>query len=109
MVPGVPRYHEANCILIRFMADDDVQKMAVHEAAEAGCTPCRACQPDEAYRLIRHGDYQLRLTDGLRLRDWRTHIGHIGHETWSSRNAKFTSIQCHRTYGSEIWRRMLLE
>ena len=48
VVPGVPRYHEANCILIRFMADDDVQKMTVHEAAEAGCTPCRACQPDEA-------------------------------------------------------------
>ncbi|HMD91445.1 MAG TPA: hypothetical protein VKG80_02280 [Trebonia sp.] len=47
VVPGVPRYHEANCILIRFMTDDDVQKMTVSEAAEAGCTPCRACQPDE--------------------------------------------------------------
>ena len=47
VVPGVPRYHEQNCILIRFMADDDMQKMTVSEAAEAGCTPCRACQPDE--------------------------------------------------------------
>jgi hypothetical protein len=48
VVPGVPRYHEQNCILIRFMADDDMQKMTVSEAAEAGCTPCRACHPDEA-------------------------------------------------------------
>ena len=47
VVPGVPRYHEQNCILIRFMNDDDVQKMTVSEAAETGCTPCRACQPDE--------------------------------------------------------------
>ena len=45
MVPGVPRYHEANCILIRFMADDDVQKMTVHEAAEAGCTPAEPASP----------------------------------------------------------------
>lgn len=47
VVPGVPRYHEQNCILIRFMDDGDVQKMTVREAAEAGCTPCRACQPDD--------------------------------------------------------------
>jgi hypothetical protein len=46
VVPGVPRYHTANCILIRFMGDDDVQKMTVPEATATGCTPCRACQPD---------------------------------------------------------------
>ena len=46
VVPGVPRYHDEHCILIRFMADDDLQKMTVHEAAETGCTPCGACQPD---------------------------------------------------------------
>jgi hypothetical protein len=28
------------------MGDDDMQKMSLQEAANAGCTPCRACQPD---------------------------------------------------------------
>ena len=46
VVPGVPRYHTANCILIRFMGDDDLQKMPLPDATAAGCTPCRACQPD---------------------------------------------------------------
>jgi hypothetical protein len=46
VVPGVPRYHDPNCILIRFMPADDVQRMSVPEAEEAGCTPCRACQPE---------------------------------------------------------------
>ncbi len=46
VVPGVPRYHEPNCILIRFMPDDDVQKMTIPEAKDAGCTPCAACQPE---------------------------------------------------------------
>jgi len=45
VVPGVPRYHLEDCILIRFMADGDLQKMTVQQATEAGCTPCRACQP----------------------------------------------------------------
>jgi hypothetical protein len=48
VVPGVPRYHKQNCILIRFMADEDMQKMTAREAAETGCTPCRACQPAPA-------------------------------------------------------------
>jgi hypothetical protein len=48
VVPGVPRYHKQNCILIRFMADEDMQKMTIQEAAETGCTPCRACQPAPA-------------------------------------------------------------
>jgi hypothetical protein len=46
VVPGVPRYHDADCILIRFMGDDDLQKMTLDEATEAGCTPCRACVPE---------------------------------------------------------------
>ena len=46
VVPGVPRYHTANCILIRFMGDDDMQKMTLPDATAAGCTPCRACHPD---------------------------------------------------------------
>ena len=46
MVPGVPRYHTDNCILIRFMNDDDVQQMSLEAATDAGCTPCGACQPD---------------------------------------------------------------
>jgi hypothetical protein len=47
VVPGVPRYHNGDCILIRFMADEDVQRMTVSEAKKAGCTPCRACQPED--------------------------------------------------------------
>ena len=46
MVPGVPRYHRTECILIRFMGHNDLQRMSVEQARKAGCTPCRACQPD---------------------------------------------------------------
>jgi hypothetical protein len=46
VVPGVPRYHRSDCILIRFMGESDLQRMSVERAQEAGCTPCRACQPD---------------------------------------------------------------
>jgi hypothetical protein len=46
VVPGVPRYHRSECILIRFMGDNDLQRMPVEQARKAGCTPCRACQPD---------------------------------------------------------------
>jgi len=46
VVPGVPRYHKASCILIRFMGDSDLDKMTMAAATEAGCTPCRACLPD---------------------------------------------------------------
>jgi hypothetical protein len=46
VIPGVPRYHTDNCILIRFMDDDDVQQMSLKAATDAGCTPCGACQPD---------------------------------------------------------------
>ena len=47
VVPGVPRYHRGSCILIRFMGDSDLDKMTVAAAKEAGCTPCRACLPDQ--------------------------------------------------------------
>jgi hypothetical protein len=47
VVPGVPRYHRARCILIRFMGDSDLDKMTLTAAREAGCTPCRACLPDQ--------------------------------------------------------------
>ena len=46
MVPGVPRFHRSDCILIRFMGEGDLQRMPVERAKEAGCTPCRACQPE---------------------------------------------------------------
>jgi hypothetical protein len=47
VVPGVPRYHNARCILIRFMGDSDLDKMTLAAAQTAGCTPCRACLPDQ--------------------------------------------------------------
>jgi hypothetical protein len=47
VVPGVPRYHNARCILIRFMGEKDLDKMTLAAAGEAGCTPCRACLPDQ--------------------------------------------------------------
>jgi hypothetical protein len=46
VVPGVPRYHSANCILIRFMGDEDLEKMTLDEATKADCTPCKACTPE---------------------------------------------------------------
>ena len=47
VVPGVPRYHNAQCILIRFMGENDLEKMTLGAAKEVGCTPCRACLPDQ--------------------------------------------------------------
>jgi hypothetical protein len=46
VVPGVPRYHDAKCILIRFLGEDDLEKTTLAEAKQAGCTPCRACLPE---------------------------------------------------------------
>jgi len=48
VVPGVPRYHNPQCLLIRFMGEGDLDKMTLGAAREAGCTPCRACLPDQA-------------------------------------------------------------
>jgi hypothetical protein len=50
VVPGVPRYHNATCILIRFMGDSDLDKMTLAAARQGGCTPCRACLPDQPER-----------------------------------------------------------
>jgi hypothetical protein len=47
VVPGVPRYHNANCILIRFMPETDVQSLTIPEARNLNCTPCAACQPED--------------------------------------------------------------
>jgi hypothetical protein len=47
VVPGVPRYHNASCILIRFMGEGDLETMTLAAARDAGCTPCRACLPDQ--------------------------------------------------------------
>jgi hypothetical protein len=46
VVRGVPRYHEPDCVLIRFMPEGDVQQMTIPRAREEGCTPCAACQPE---------------------------------------------------------------
>jgi hypothetical protein len=45
VVRGVPRYHEPDCVLIRFMPEGDLRKLTVPQAKEDGCTPCAACQP----------------------------------------------------------------
>jgi hypothetical protein len=47
IVPGVPRYHDARCILIRFMGEDDLEKTTLAAAVDVGCTPCRACLPEQ--------------------------------------------------------------
>ena len=46
VIPGVPRYHDPDCILIRFMDEEDVVRKSVPEARAANCTPCAACQPE---------------------------------------------------------------
>ena len=46
VIPGVPRYHDPDCILIRFMDDDDIARKSIPEARAANCTPCAACQPE---------------------------------------------------------------
>ena len=45
VIHGVPRYHQPDCVLIRFMREGDVQQLPVPEAKAAGCIPCAACQP----------------------------------------------------------------
>jgi hypothetical protein len=47
-VPGIARYHTADCILIRFLSDDDLETMTRKAAEENGCVPCRACRPEKA-------------------------------------------------------------
>jgi hypothetical protein len=55
VVPGVPRYHTDNCILIRFK---DVQRTALTAAANAGCTP--AAPASTATHLRGTSFYQFR-------------------------------------------------
>ncbi|HEY7324758.1 MAG TPA: hypothetical protein VH520_08015 [Streptosporangiaceae bacterium] len=45
VVPGIARYHRADCILIRFLGEDDLQRISREEAEAAGCAACRACRP----------------------------------------------------------------
>jgi hypothetical protein len=47
VLPGVPRYHQPDCVLIRFMPESDVQRLPAAQAKADGCTPCAACQPAE--------------------------------------------------------------
>jgi hypothetical protein len=47
VLPGVPRYHHEDCILIRFMPKDDVQNLTIPDAEKLGCTPCTACQSED--------------------------------------------------------------
>jgi hypothetical protein len=46
VIPGVPRYHDPDCILIRFMDEADVARKSIPDAQAANCTPCAACQPE---------------------------------------------------------------
>jgi hypothetical protein len=46
VIPGVPRYHDPDCILIRFMDEADIARKSIPEAQAAKCTPCAACQPE---------------------------------------------------------------
>jgi hypothetical protein len=46
VIRGVPRYHQSDCVLIRFMSEGDTQAMTVAEAKDAGCTPCTACHSE---------------------------------------------------------------
>jgi hypothetical protein len=45
VVPGIARYHRAECILIRFLGADDLETMTRSAAQDAAMVPCRACQP----------------------------------------------------------------
>jgi len=47
IVPGIARYHKKDCILIRFLGEDDLERMSRARAEESGCVPCRACRPDK--------------------------------------------------------------
>ena len=47
VVPGVARYHRSECILIRFLGEDDLETMPKQQAVADGLIACRACQPDE--------------------------------------------------------------
>ena len=45
VVPGIGRYHRAECILIRFLGAEDLEVMSTEAAEAAGSVPCKACRP----------------------------------------------------------------
>ncbi len=47
IVPGITRYHRGECILIRFLSQEDLETMTLAAAEEAGCVPCKACRPEQ--------------------------------------------------------------
>ena len=47
VVPGIARYHNADCILIRFLADEDLEIISRSAAAAEGYVACKACKPDQ--------------------------------------------------------------
>jgi hypothetical protein len=47
IVPGITRYHRDDCILIRFLAADDLESMKLQAAKDAGYMACKACKPDQ--------------------------------------------------------------
>jgi hypothetical protein len=49
VVPGITRYHRDDCILIRFLGEDDLETMTLARAEETDCAPCRACRPEVAH------------------------------------------------------------
>jgi hypothetical protein len=48
VVPGITRYHREECILIRFLAPEDLETMSLQAAQGAGHMACKACKPDQA-------------------------------------------------------------
>jgi len=48
VVPGITRYHAQGCILIRFLAPEDLEVMTMEAAARDGYVACKACKPDQA-------------------------------------------------------------
>ena len=47
VVPGIARYHNADCLLIRFLADEDLEIISRATAAAEGYMACKACKPDQ--------------------------------------------------------------
>jgi hypothetical protein len=47
IVPGITRYHKEDCLLIRFLAAEDLEVMSLKSAAEEGYFACKACKPDQ--------------------------------------------------------------
>jgi hypothetical protein len=46
VVPGIARYHRADCLLIRFLGAEDLEVMTLPAAQASDCVPCKACRPE---------------------------------------------------------------